>query len=154
MQSWNSKFKILSFTLWFCALSFSLLAFRGATCIFAEESEGVGASAVKPNSVSAPVGSDPNVQTSLEVSAVNVVSNAPGQISNGANTTDASDSLPITWQIEQICSAIYKGDFAVARKQITISGIFGRKQPIKLPLLEPEPIHALASRLTCWLRKE
>ena len=116
MQSWNSKFKILSFTLWFFAFSFSLLAFRGATCVFAEESEGVGASAAKPNSVPAPVAGDPNVQTSLEVSAVNAVRNAPAQISNGANTTDASDSLPLTWQIERICSAIYQGDFAGARE--------------------------------------
>jgi len=62
MQSWNSKYKILGFTLWFFAFSFSLLAFRGATCIFAEESEGVGASAAKPNSVSAPAADDPAAQ--------------------------------------------------------------------------------------------
>ena len=75
MQNQNSKFKILSFTLWFCAFSFALLVFSVPALVF-----GAGAkSAAELKSVPAAVAGEP---------------------------------API---IEQVCSSIYKGNFAGAR---------------------------------------
>ena len=66
MQNQNPKFKILSFTLWFCAFSFWLLAFPGPTCVFAEESE----IAADLNSVAARVCGDATAQIEGICSAI------------------------------------------------------------------------------------